>query len=734
MTEKSKGKVGIMTFHWAPNYGAVLQAWALQRFIAGEGYKAEIINYVPSNLKNTLYRCFVTKHISTMKIRLKEYKKEQLIKEFRKKHFKCSDIEYTSKNQLKKNPPQYDFYISGSDQIWNPYFTMRGQKGVTLSYFLDFVPNGRRRISFSSSFGCKSLPENVGQTILPELKKYYSLSTREMEGVEILKNLGLEAVSTADPTLLLQASDYEELIQNNHKKSEMLYVYMLHGQRGYAEELITHVKNKEKLQICDDDELSVEDWLKHIHEASFVITNSFHCTVFCLLFHIPFLVVDVQGIDMSSRITTLLGRIGLDDRFLRLPISASDLKYLEISDVAWDKVDGRINDVRQTAKEYLRTALNSGNRIDAVPKSMCSGCGLCSVVCPQQCIEMQEDNQGYIYPRIDEKKCVHCGICFKECIAINNVQPEKREEKAYACWSLNDTVRNESSSGGVFTALSEAMIQKGGSVYGARYVAPLQVSHCAVNSLNDLGFIRGSKYQPSNAYSVFPEIKEAIRNGEDVLFVGTPCQVAALKRYAGDSNHLVCADLACHGVPSMRVLRDKCNEFGRGKVAWIDYRNKRTGWRDYSCVYYDELNHEIANEVASESDFMRGYLANLFIRESCEDCIFASIPRVGDISLADCWEKSLDGSDTDNKGISAVLLNSDKGAALFKEAEAKLHVENVGIEYVLKGTPTLAKGSQPSDKKTEFWNLYEHKGYAKTMRKLFGVVIIKRKILRKLKK
>lgn len=734
MTEKPKGKVGIMTFHWAANYGAVLQAWALQEFINDEGYKAEIINYVPSNLKNSLHRCFMTKSMNTMKVRYKEYKKEQLIKEFRKIHLCCSSIEYSSKNQLKDNPPQYDFYISGSDQIWNPYFTMGGQKGVTLSYYLDFVPEGKRRISFSSSFGCKSLPENVGRTILPELKKYYALSTREAEGVDILRNLGLDAVNTADPTFLLRSSDYEKLIPNKSSRSENLYVYILHGQRKHVEELIEYVKAQKELQVCDADELVVEDWLKHIREASFVITNSFHCTVFCLLFHTPFFVVDVQGQDMSSRITTLLKTIGLEDRFLRLPVSIAETRCDSISDISWDDIDRRIDAVRQNAKDYLRTALNSRDRIDDVPKSICTGCGLCSVVCPQKCISMGENSQGYIYPKIDNDKCVHCSVCLKKCIAHNNSLSVKHEEKTYACWNLDDIVRTESSSGGVFSALAEAMIQNGGRVYGARFVAPLQVEHRAANSLEELRAIRGSKYQPSNAYCVFPEIKETIENGEDVLFVGTPCQVTALERFVGDSNHLVCVDIACHGVPSLRVLRDKCNEFGEKRVARIDYRNKRTGWRDYSCVYYDESDHEIAYEVASESDFMRGYLANLYIRESCENCRFATIPRAGDISLADCWEKSLDGSDIDDKGISAVLLNSDKGVTFFKKAEAKLHLESASLEYVLKGTPTLAKGSYPSNKRTEFWALYEQRGYKKTMRKLFGTVIIKRKILRAMKK
>lgn len=734
MAEKSKGKVGIMTFHWAANYGAVLQAWALQEYINNVGYKAEIINYVPSNLKISLHRCFMTRHISTMKLRYKEYKKEQLIQNFRKKYFNYSGVEYASKNQLNDNPPLYDFYVSGSDQIWNPYFTMGGQNGVTLSYYLNFAPEGSRRIAFSSSFGCKSLPDNVGNTIRPELNKYYAISTREAEGVEILRSLGIASVNTVDPTILLEAPDYEALLPQCEDKAKNLYVYILHGQRKNAESLIDYVKGQTKLPVCEEDELAVEGWLEHIHNAGYVVTNSFHCVVFCLLFHIPFYAVDVQGKDMSSRITTLLGSVGLEDRFLRLPISVEEIENAGVKTIPWNEVDSRLSNLREYARKYLHQALETRERIDDVPGSQCTGCGLCSVVCPQKCISMVEDNRGYFFPSIDEEKCIHCGICMKKCITQAKPSNSAKQCDTYACWNINEDVRKESSSGGAFTALAETILEEGGIVYGAQYAAPLQVKHASTENAINLSQMRGSKYQPSEAWPVFESIKREIQEGRTVLFAGTPCQVAALKQYIGDTELLICIDIACHGVPSQRILKEKCNSIAKSKVARIDFRDKRSGWKDYSCVYFDSNGVEIAHEIASESDFMRGYLSNLYIRESCEDCRFAAIPRVGDISLADCWIRVHDGSDKDNKGITAILVNSEQGKALYQKAAKKMHTEEISIDHVLKGTPTLMQGSRPSSQRAQFWNYYGRYGYQKTMRKFFGITILKRKILRTIKK
>ena len=737
MIEKTKGSVGILTFHWAPNYGAVLQSWALQEYLNQRGFDAEIINYVPSNHKPSLKHCFMTRHIKTVTHRIKEYRRERKIKTFRRARLKCSSITYKSNKELVSAPPLYDYYIAGSDQIWNPYFTMRGQGGITLSYFLDFVPKSKRCIAFSSSFGCKSLSNQVEQTIFPVLKRFYSISTREKEGVEILRKMGLNAVQTADPTFLLDTARYDELIKETNRFNNDIFVYILHGQKNYASNLINRVMQTTKKTICEKDITLLPEWLEHIRDSHYVLTNSFHCVVFCLLFHTKFYVFDVRGKDMGSRLSTLLGCLGLEDRLIDLSESNSLSDKQINAPIRWEAVDEKIETIRSTAKTYLYNALENKHRIDDVPSSQCSACGLCSIVCPQQCISLAEDDMGFMFPSIDGDKCTSCGVCLQRCPA--GVIDKKTDDETnvlgvYSCWNLNERIRARSSSGGAFSAIAESVVEKGGIVYGAESTDYLMVKHRAVDRVEDIYRICGSKYQPSFAWDVYKDIRKEIQRGRMVLFSGTPCQVSALKEYVGDPENICYVDIACHGIPSLRVLREKCKKFEPHIVNRIEYRDKRTGWKNYTCVYYDKAGKEISHETVSESDFMRGYIENLYIRESCEGCKYANLPRVGDISLADCWSKSHDDSEQSDKGVSAVLVNSEKGRVFFDNCCNKLFVEETNLEYVLKGTPTLIKGSKRNKRKEIFWFRFAKYGYKKTMSYFFKIPIIKCKIRRLIKR
>ena len=403
-----------------------------------------------------------------------------------------------------------------------------------------------------------------------------------------------------------------------------------------------------------------------------------------------------------------------------------------LSDIQWDDVDIKLEALRKNARGFLNRALESRSRVDDIPDSICTACGLCSVVCPVACISMEEDQSGFIHPVIDNNRCTHCSACAKKCIALVGKKSSAYPVKSYSCWNVDEAVRGQSSSGGIFTAIAETAIEKGGVVFGAEYTAPLTVEHCSADSVDALDGFRGSKYQPSHAWKAYVEVKTLLKKGKHVLFSGTPCQIAAIQNLTGNPDNLVCIDIACHGVPSLKILREKCASLG-GDVAWIDFRNKRTGWKDYTCVFHANNGQEIAHEIASESDFMRGYIANYYIRESCENCTFATMPRSGDISLADCWIKVHDGTDKEDKGITAVLINSEKGEKLFNSARQKMTLEAISLHHLLKGTPTLTHGSTPSDRRSLFWHDYMQYGYEKTMKKYFATEILKRKILRKVR-
>lgn len=353
--------VGIITFHWAANYGAVLQTWALQEYIQSCGLRAEIIDYVPRNLRITLGRCLRTRRISKMKVYYDEYRKNKMLTVFRGKYLKLSDHHYGDKQELKENPPVYDCYISGSDQIWNPYFTMNGQKGVTLSYFLDFAPDGKKRISFSSSFGVPTLPSEMAQHIQPELEKYSSISTREEEGVHYLKSIGFQAMLTSDPTILLNAADYIRhfSLQKKTQSSSDLFLYCLHGHRKCVIGTVKYYAKKHGLVICEDSRKGVNSWLEHILNSQMIVTNSFHCMVFCIMFHKPFVAFEAisKGPSMGGRMRTLLGRTGLLEFFCSAEELQSTLDAVEKKNVNWDAVDKAIQTIQRSAQEYLKKEL-----------------------------------------------------------------------------------------------------------------------------------------------------------------------------------------------------------------------------------------------------------------------------------------------------------------------------------------------------------------------------------------
>ena len=184
----------------------------------------------------------------------------------------------------------------------------------------------------------------------------------------------------------------------------------------------------------------------------------------------------------------------------------------------------------------------------------CSGCSACFNICPQRCISMVEDKEGFLYPRINKEKCINCGLCKKACPALATdkyVVPST----FYACKSKNEELRSKSSSGGVFSSLAEYVIHNNGVVFGAAFNRNMELSHIGVNKKEDLSKLMGSKYLQSDLKNTFNEVKTYLCNNRFVLFSGTPCQVAGLKAYLQDDyKNLYLADLACHGVPSPKIF------------------------------------------------------------------------------------------------------------------------------------------------------------------------------------
>jgi hypothetical protein len=348
-------KIGIITFHWATNYGAVLQAYALQTYLLQHGYDTQIIDYLPYTFKKNLIKCLITKRPWRIPGKILDYLKELQFREFRKKHFRLSQ-KYQSFEDLKMNPPLYDVYICGSDQIWNPNFTLRGERKLTLSYFLDFCPNNVKRIAYAVSFGCTQYPENLLKFLSPILSKFYAMSVRENSGCQLVHKMGIDDVGLMpDPTLLLRAKDYETLIQTSRKiQKKYSFYYALHDSQETIKEIKKYFRrlNHNIIDVGSpvNSMIGVKTWLAFIKSSDVVVTNSYHGMIFSILFRKPFIVVLAEGRyeEMNDRIFTLLGKLGLQDRCVDR-CDENKINYILAQAIDWEMVENRLESLRNDA-------------------------------------------------------------------------------------------------------------------------------------------------------------------------------------------------------------------------------------------------------------------------------------------------------------------------------------------------------------------------------------------------
>ena len=342
----------------------------------------------------------------------------------------------------------------------------------------------------------------------------------------------------------------------------------------------------------------------------------------------------------------------------------------------------------------------------------CTGCTACESICPRKSIRMEKNREGFYYPLVDEQTCIHCFQCVQTCPVLQEGSVDYRLPEVYAAWNKNENIRLSSTSGGVFSALAEAVFKKGGFVVGAVYEQDHSIRHIITDRVEDLPRLRQSKYAQSILSGVFPEIKQRLLDGKIVLFCGTPCQSAGLQKYLGNGfEKLYCCDFICRGVISQTVyhkyLKDLAIEKGT-EVVSIQFKNKDLGWNQFTTKIWMG-NGEIYQKDRNNDPYMRGYLQhNLYLRPSCYACHFKRIPRISDLSLGDFWGiESYDESIDSRNGISAIMVNSDKGYDLFSWALLNLDVEKRAVGDVAKGNICLLHSVAPGKYREYFFRNME---------------------------
>ena len=351
-------------------------------------------------------------------------------------------------------------------------------------------------------------------------------------------------------------------------------------------------------------------------------------------------------------------------------------------------------------------------RVDSVKHMDCCGCAACENICPKQCISMKSDDDGFLYPRIDNDSCINCGACYKVCQVVNPLEETEACHGIYAAKALDETVVLSSSSGGMFTLFAELILNEGGVVYGAALSDDCyRLIHTRVDSMQQLHVLKGSKYLQSQIGEIYKDIKKDLKNGRKVLFSGTPCQVNGLVKYLGGQNdNLFTLDLICHGVPSQALWEKylKSVEKRSHKVVSVNFRNKRFGWKYFSVKLFKDKSRSV-NSIFKINPYMQMMLNNVCLRQSCYKCRAKGTNRLADITLGDFWGvNEMLPEMNDGNGTSAVILNSQKGKMLFERLSSVVKCKEISLDMVLKYNPCLTESvEKPKDRDVFFKDMKE---------------------------
>lgn len=379
----------------------------------------------------------------------------------------------------------------------------------------------------------------------------------------------------------------------------------------------------------------------------------------------------------------------------------------------------------------------------ATQKERCAGCTACASVCPVGAIQMQPDAQGFSYPHIDADKCITCHRCEKACYYVSGLPASTHShvQECYAAWRAQYAARRVSQSGGIGAALAEHILARGGIVYGAAFDEQFVVRHQRYTDIETAAALRGAKYVQSDLEGIFQQVKTDIRGGGDILFFGTPCQIAGLKKFlAKEYENLWLVDLICHGVPSPRIWQEYLTwltQQHRGEtLEVVRIRDPQFGWHS------NQANFCFRGKWFASNDYNNLYGCGIMLRSTCYACPFTNLTRMGDLTIGDCWGiEQVDPALDQAAGVSIVLANSTRGKALF-DALPDIVRHAIPIEKVRQ--PQLRYPTPRHPRSKEFWQdaavlsmdkllfRYVRGGYLGSLKRLLRPILgpVKRCLLR----
>lgn len=658
-------KVGVMTWFSHNNYGSVLQAFALKKIIEKNGYDVEFINYKPKVRKKTIFDMKPSYYYNQIlnKIYLKQHAEKflsinDIYESFRHENFKISN-KCDGYKDLVKVCDKYQFVVCGSDQIWSPNV-------FDTNYFLPFLePN--KKIAYAPSIGVSNISnEFILKKIKALVSDFKNISFREESAIKLLSCQKAKCV--LDPTLLLTQDDWIDTLKlKKYNNNKYILCYFLSDNNKFnkiAKKLaqITGLNVKyipvNKNTLYKDKDISwktgPKEFVELIYNASYVLTDSFHGVLFSIIFNKEFNVFErFQNTDLesqNSRIYNILNKMHLNSRliscFNQININ-EQIDYIEVND--------KLEKYRKESLEYLLNSFSDEHSycsIKNISKVECTGCGLCTLVCPKKCISIKLNDNGFYSAVVDDVKCINCGLCKKMCSQLNSNSLSLNGSKLYSGKSDDDNIIKKSTSGGIAYEISKYALSNNVPVIGCHYNNKTNVAeHIMINNINDLDKLSGSKYLQSYTVNAF----EKINSLESGIIFGTPCQIAAMDIYLkklSKRDKFLLIDLICHGVPSYNLWKKTVKNINVSKV---NFRTKTEGWHKILLT--------INNRKISNKKFYNFFNYNLIYNECCYNCNYRS-KSSADIRLGDYWHSKF----SKNKlGINMIIINTCFGGDFIKK-------------------------------------------------------------------
>ncbi len=342
----------------------------------------------------------------------------------------------------------------------------------------------------------------------------------------------------------------------------------------------------------------------------------------------------------------------------------------------------------------------------------CCACNACENICPKDCISNIEDTKGFKYAVKDTNVCIDCGLCEKVCQYIQPASAKHEPSGVFVGYNLDEGVRLQSSSGGIFSLLAKDVLSRGGVVFGARFNERLEVVHDFVENEEDLPKLYESKYVQSDIGLSYKDVKAFLKEGREVLFCGTPCQIKGLRLYLKEKEYegLTLVDFVCHGVPSpgvwQKYLEETLGDHKRENIK-VSFRSKSRGWKNFGFSIHEiSQNFPILQDGMYENPFLHGFLANLYLRESCTQCPAKDFSSGSDLTICDAWgiEKYHPEID-DDKGCSMIIVMTEKGEKAFLGISAKIKQIPCNIEILRKHNPAAFRSAKLHKKHKKFFKL-----------------------------